>query len=70
MRNSWTTWVLVAVVSMTWTGCLYQDLEVLEVEEFSKVKLSFDGLEFFTELALHETERWIKVRPPKNRRYR
>ena len=36
---------MVAMVSMTWTGCLYQDLEVLEVEDFSKVKLSFDGLE-------------------------
>ena len=34
-----------AMVSMTWTGCLYQDLEVLEVEDFSKVKLSFDELE-------------------------
>ena len=45
MRNSWMTWVLVAMVSMTSTGCLYQDLEVLEVEDFSKVKLSFDGLE-------------------------
>ena len=45
MHNSWTMWVLVAIVSMTWASCLYQDLEVLEVEEFSKVKLSFDGLE-------------------------
>ena len=36
---------MVAMVSMTSTGCLYQDLEVLEVEDFSKVKLSFDGLE-------------------------
>ena len=45
MLDRWTRCGVCVLLAFGLSGCLYQDLEVLEVEEFSKVKLSFDGLE-------------------------
>ena len=45
MGKQWMQWAVLLACCAGWTGCLYQDLEVLEVGDFSDVQLSLEGLE-------------------------
>lgn len=43
-RSRWMTSLGLAVLAFGLSGCLYQDLQVIEVQEFSEIHLSLDGL--------------------------
>jgi LEA14-like dessication related protein len=45
MRKTLATWVVLAAAMFCLTGCIYQDLEVLAVEDFSELRLSLDGMQ-------------------------
>lgn len=44
MPRSMALWAVLGVLTLGLSGCLYQDLEVLSVEDFSSVRLSWDGM--------------------------
>ncbi|MDA0729631.1 MAG: LEA type 2 family protein [Bacteroidetes bacterium] len=44
MHNSMTLWAGLCALTLGLSGCLYQDLEVLSIEDFSAVRLSWDGM--------------------------
>ena len=45
MRKTLATWVVLVAAMFCLTGCIYQDLEVLAVEDFSELRLSLDGMQ-------------------------
>ena len=45
MPNSLATWCLGLSMMLSMQGCLFQDLEVLAVEDFSDVQLSLNGFQ-------------------------
>ena len=45
MRNPWVIWAVAGYLSLALSGCFYQDLEVLEVEDFSRVSFSLKGMQ-------------------------
>ena len=45
MRNHWVIWAVAGWLSLALSGCFYQDLEVLEVEDFSRVSFSLKGMQ-------------------------
>ena len=45
MRKMLATWGACALMMLGLSGCFYQDLEVLSVEDFSEVRLSLDGMQ-------------------------
>ena len=45
MRKTLTMWGALALMVLGLSGCFYQDLEVLSVEDFSEVRLSLDGMQ-------------------------
>lgn len=45
MHKTLATWVVLAAAMFSLTGCIYQDLEVLAVEDFSELRLSLDGMQ-------------------------
>lgn len=45
MRKTLATWVAMAAATFSLSGCIYQDLEVLAVEDFSELRLSLDGMQ-------------------------
>ncbi len=45
MRKTLATWVVLTAAMFCLTGCIYQDLEVLAVEDFSELRLSLDGMQ-------------------------
>ena len=45
MRNPWVIWAVAGCLSLALSGCFYQDLEVLEVEDFSRVSFSLKGMQ-------------------------
>ena len=45
MRKTLATWGACTLMMLGLSGCFYQDLEVLSVEDFSDVRLSLDGMQ-------------------------
>ena len=45
MGKQWMQWAVLLACCVGLTGCLYEDLEVLEVDDFSNVQISLEGLE-------------------------
>ena len=45
MRKSLAMWASLMLVMVGLSGCFYQDLEVLSVDDFSQVRVSLDGMQ-------------------------